>query len=134
MPGSDQIAFALLVVSSLVAIVNPVSAVPMYLAMTAEYPRAERVATLRRAIATSVLVLWAFGFLGTAILHFFGITTYAFRITGGLLFLGVGSDMLEAKRSRVKTTESEEEDAMRCTSGASGVPASTSCRASWGSW
>jgi multiple antibiotic resistance protein len=113
MPGSDQVAFALLVVSSLLAIVNPVSAVPLYLAMTAGYTPAKRGATLRLGIITAVAVLVVFGLLGTVILRFFGITTDAFRITGGLLFIGIGSDMLGARRSRETTTESEEEEAAR---------------------
>src|SRR5688500_11049670 len=38
----------------------------------------------------------------------YGITTPAFRIAGGIIFLGIGADMLQARRSRVKTTEEEE--------------------------
>jgi len=111
MPSSDQIAFALLVFSSLLAIVNPLSAVPLYLAVTSGYSTEHRRATLRLAIATGIAMLVAFGFLGTWILRFFGITTDAFRIAGGILFLGIGMDMLAARRSRVKTTESEDEEA-----------------------
>ena len=48
------------------------------------------------------------------ILEFFGITTTAFRITGGLIFLGIGSDMLQAKRSREKSNVEEDmESAVR---------------------
>jgi multiple antibiotic resistance protein len=108
---SERIAFALLVFTSLLAIVNPVSAVPLYLSVTHGYDGEHRRTTLRAAILTSVAVLVAFAFVGTWILQFFGITTNAFRITGGLLFLAVGSDMLEAKRSRESTTAEEEEEA-----------------------
>ena len=103
-----DLAFALLVFSSLLAIVNPLSAVPMYLAMTAGYTNERRASTLRTAIATSIAVLFAFGLLGTWILNFFGITTTAFRITGGLLFLGIGWEMLGAERERDKPTAEEE--------------------------
>lgn len=111
MPGTEQIAFALLAFTSLLAIVNPISAIPIYVALTSALPAARRRATLRTATITGVLVLVVFGLLGTWILRFFGITTDAFRITGGLLFLGIGSDMLAARRSRVKTTALEEEEA-----------------------
>ena len=60
-----DLAFALLVFSSLLAIVNPLSAVPMYLAMTAGYSSARRASTLRTAIATSVAVLFALLSLST---------------------------------------------------------------------
>jgi len=106
-----DLAFALLVFTSLLAIVNPLSAVPMYLAMTAGYTPAHRASTLRTAIATGIAVLFAFGLLGGWILSFFGITTTAFRITGGLLFLGIGWEMLGAEREHDKPTADEEAEA-----------------------
>lgn len=111
MPGTEQVAFALLAFTSLLAIVNPISAIPIYVALTSALPVDRRRATLRTATFTGALVLVAFGLLGTWILQFFGITTDAFRITGGFLFVGIGSDMLAARRSRVKTTAQEEEEA-----------------------
>ena len=111
MRGGETAAFALLVFTSMLAIVNPLSAVPLFLTMTGTLAPAQRSATLRLAIATSIIILVVFGVLGTWILQFFGITTDAFRITGGLLFLGIGSDMLQAKRSRDTTTATEEEEA-----------------------
>ena len=104
-------AFALLAFTSLLAIVNPLSAVPLYLAVTAGYTAEHRRRTLRLAVTTAIGILIAFGVLGTWILTFFGITTDAFRIAGGILFIGVGSDMLAARRARNKTTPAEEEDA-----------------------
>jgi multiple antibiotic resistance protein len=111
MLGSEQVAFAVLVVTSLLAIVDPIAAVPIFLSTTAGYSPEHRRATLRLAVATAIIALVGFGVLGTSILQFFGITTAAFRITGGLLFLGIGSDMLAARRSRAKTTASEEHEA-----------------------
>ena len=94
--------------TSLLAIINPLGAVPLYLAITATYSSAQRRRTLLRALVTALLVLLAFATVGTIILRFFGITTYAFKIAGGIIFFGIGWDMLQAKRSRVKTTEEEE--------------------------
>ena len=100
--------FLALAYTSLLAIINPLGAVPLYLALTATYDRAQRRRTLLRALFTALLVLLAFATLGTLILAFFGITTYAFKIAGGIIFFGIGWDMLQARRSRVKTTEEEE--------------------------
>ncbi|HZF67411.1 MAG TPA: MarC family protein [Gemmatirosa sp.] len=108
---ADLAAFALLAFTSLLAIVNPLSAVPLYLAVTAGYDAGHRRRTLRLAVLTAIGILVAFGVLGTWILTFFGITTDAFRIAGGILFIGVGSDMLAARRARNKTTAAEEEEA-----------------------
>lgn len=101
-------AFATFAFTSLLAIVNPISMVPMYIAMTAQYDRQHRAATLRRAVVTAAVVMIAFSLLGNVILRFFGITTQAFQIAGGIIFFGIGWDMLQARRSRVKTTEEEE--------------------------
>jgi multiple antibiotic resistance protein len=100
--------FAILAFTSLLAIVNPLGAVPLYIALTAPYSKEQRAATLRRAIITGFAVLALFALAGTYILQFFGITRQAFQIAGGILFFAIGWDMLQAKRSRVKTTEEEE--------------------------
>ena len=102
--------FAVLAFTSLLAIVNPLGAVPLYIALTAPYTKEHRRATLRRAIATAFGVLVVFAVAGTYILNFFGITRQAFQVAGGILFFAVGWDMLQAKRSRVKTTEEEESE------------------------
>ncbi len=104
----ESLAFAVLSFTSLLAIVNPLGAVPVYVAMTASYAPRQRTVTVRRAIATSLLILVAFALFGPWILRFFGITTHAFQIAGGILFFGMGWDMLNARRTRVKTTEEEE--------------------------
>jgi multiple antibiotic resistance protein len=103
-----NVQFAILAFSSLLAIVNPLGAVPLFLALTAPYTPRHRRWTLRRAIFTGLAVLFLFALAGTYILQFFGITRQAFQIAGGILFFTVGWDMLQARRSRVKTTEEEE--------------------------
>lgn len=100
--------FAILAFTSLLAIVNPLGAVPLFVALTATHSPEHRRATLRRAIITGVTVLFVFALAGTWILQFFGITRQAFQIAGGILFFAIGWDMLQARRSRVKTTQEEE--------------------------
>jgi multiple antibiotic resistance protein len=111
MINQSTIAFTTLAFTSLLAIVNPLSAVPLYVTSTAELNDQQRKSTLRLAVATGIIALVTFGFAGTYILRFFGITTYAFRIAGGLIFLGIGNDMLKARRSRDRTSRGEQEAA-----------------------
>jgi multiple antibiotic resistance protein len=107
----DQLlSFALLCFTSLLAIINPLSATPMYLAITDGYTAAHRRRTVRRAVLTAFMVLVVFALLGGRIFELFGITLDAFRIAGGMIFFGIGMDMLQAKRSRVKATEEEEQE------------------------
>jgi multiple antibiotic resistance protein len=108
----DLGAFALLCFSSLLAIINPLSTTPMYLALTDGYTAEHRRRSLRSAVITAFVVLAVFGLLGGTIFQLFGITINAFRIAGGIIFFGIGLDMLQAKRSRVKATEEEEREGM----------------------
>lgn len=111
MNGTSEFAFAILAFTSLLAIINPIGAIPMFMAATSELTNSQRFATLRRGIITGIAILFFFGLLGTYVLKFFGVTTYAFKIAGGVIFFGIGSDMLEARRARGKATKSEEEEA-----------------------
>jgi multiple antibiotic resistance protein len=106
-------AFALLCFSSLLALLNPLSVAPLYLALTAGYTRAHQLRTLRTATLTGAIVLYFFAILGGALFQLFGITLEAFRIAGGIILFGIGMDMLQAKQSRVKATPEEEEEALQ---------------------
>lgn len=103
-----MIAFATLAFTSLLAMVNPLGALPVFAGLTGTYDAAQRRSTAIRACIAGFLVLLSFGLFGTAILRFFGITTHAFRIAGGILFFFVGWEMLQARRPRHKTTQEEE--------------------------
>ena len=107
---SEFLPFATLAFTSLLAIVNPLSAVPIFVAMTASYTPEHRSATLRRAVMTAFVVMILAALAGPVILRFFGITTHAFQVAGGILIFSIGWDMLNARRSRVKTTEEEESE------------------------
>lgn len=107
---SELARFGVVAFSSLLAVVNPVSAVPVLIGVTAERPSSQRPGIVVRALIAAAVILVLFTALGSAILGFFGITTYAFRIAGGIIFFGIGWDMLQARRSRVKTTSEEEEE------------------------
>lgn len=107
---TPELAFAALAFSSLLAIVNPLAAATIFLGLTAEYEPARRNRAVLTSFLTSLAVLVGFALLGRSLLDFFGISTHAFKIAGGIIFFGIGWDMLQAKRSRVKATEEEEEE------------------------
>ncbi len=109
---TSDLSFALLAFSSLLAIVNPLSAATIFLALSANQAPRERRRAVGTGLLTAALVLVVFALAGGAILGFFGITTHAFRIAGGIIFFGIGWDMLQARRSRVKATEEEEAEGM----------------------
>ena len=53
-----------------------------------------------------------FALLGNFIFSFYGITIYAFKIAGGILFLRIGINMIEVKVSRTKSTPKESKEAL----------------------
>lgn len=105
-------AFALLCLSSLLAIINPLTTAPLYLSITDGYAPDHRHRMLRSAIVTGLVVLLSFAILGGAIFQMFGITLHAFRIAGGIILFGIGLDMLQAKRSRVRATPEEVQEGL----------------------
>lgn len=110
--GNALVEYALLAFGSLFAIVNPVSAVPAFLAMT---PRDSTQARQRMAATASLVcagVLAAFAALGQSLFKVFGITLPAFQIAGGLVLLLVSLDMLRAQRSPVQETPDEAKEGL----------------------
>lgn len=104
--------FALLCFTSLLAIINPLTTTPIFLSLTEGYTIEHRQRTLRTAVLTGTAVLLVFALLGGAIFQLFGITIHAFRIAGGVILFGIGTDMLQAKRSRVRATPEEVEEGL----------------------
>jgi len=105
--------YVLLNFGSLFAIVDPVAAIPAFLAMTARESPEQRRRTARTASLTCGLVLTVFALLGSTLFRFFGITLPAFQIAGGLILLLAALDMLRAKRSPLKETPEETEEGIR---------------------
>ncbi len=108
---SANVSFAIIAFTSLLMVYNPLSAMPMFASLTAAQNVRERRRVAVAAVLTSVVVLLVFALAGSSILRFFAITTEAFQITAGVIFFGIGSDMLQARRSRVKTTRREQDEA-----------------------
>lgn len=102
----DLLQFALITVTSVLFIVDPIAAVPSYLVVTQNESAAERKRTALRASVAMGLLLVVFGAGGRFIFQAFGITLPAFRIAGGLILWLVALDMVRAQRS---THEGKEE-------------------------
>lgn len=89
--------FFLSVLASLFSVVNPLGAIPVFLALTPNYSPSERRSTALRTSIYFALLLTAFFLAGTAILSFFGISLSAMRIAGGLVILASGYGLLYGK-------------------------------------
>jgi multiple antibiotic resistance protein len=94
----------------LFVVVNPLGAVPLFLAMTEEVGREHRARTAIYAALTCGGILIATALAGQAIFHFFGVSVDALRIAGGSLLFLYALDMVQNRRPRMRTTEPEVED------------------------
>jgi multiple antibiotic resistance protein len=99
--------YGLLAFSSLFAIVDPIAAIPAYLAMTPNNSPAARLRMARLACIVATGVLLLFTLAGPKLFSVLGVTLPAFQLAGSLLLLRIAFDMLYAKRSGAQETEEE---------------------------
>jgi multiple antibiotic resistance protein len=95
---SELFQFALVTMTALLFIVDPIAVIPTYLVITGSESRAQRSRTARRACIAAALILIAFALGGVEIFRLFGVTIEAFRIAGGLILWVVAMDMLHGQR------------------------------------
>lgn len=96
---------------SILSIVDPLAAVPVFVTLVAKDPRPEQRRTALRAVFTMTIVLTLFAAAGNAIFHFFGITVPAFKIAGGVLLFSMSLEMMRAHPSAMRTKPEEETEA-----------------------
>lgn len=96
---APSLQYALVALSSVFFLVDPIAAVPTFLAMTGDATPAQRKRMARRASWTCVIALSGFALAGRLLFKLLGITLPAFQIAGGLLLLLIAADMLQAGRS-----------------------------------
>jgi len=101
--------------TGLIAIVGPVSAVPLFLSFTENVQsQRRRIAGVAALAVACILVISVL--VGTRILQIFSISIAGFRIAGGLLLLTIAFQMLEAKTTRTKRTPEEDQEAIESAS------------------
>ncbi len=83
--------------SALFSVVNPLGAMPVVLALTANDSPAWREVQVRKAAIYLACILIVFFLIGTYILDFFGISIEGLRIAGGIIISKSGIDLLRSK-------------------------------------
>jgi multiple antibiotic resistance protein len=90
---------------TLFLIVDPVGAVPLFMALMEGLPAQDRAGVIRRAVSIACTVLLVFTVFGNAIFALLGISMYSFRIAGGILLLIIAVEMLFGKKTRTEVSE-----------------------------
>ena len=94
---------------ALIAIANPVGAVPALMLLTTGQDREQRANVIRRCSIAVVAILVGAVWFGDSLLGFFGIGIPAFRAGGGVLIMLMAISMLHARMSHARQTPSEAE-------------------------
>lgn len=104
---ADVLSLSVVSLSAIFFVVDPVAAVPFFLAMTRDDPPEKRRETALRAALTAGLVLATFALAGSLIFRLLGISLGAFKIAGGVVLLLLALDMIRTQPSRTRITEQE---------------------------
>lgn len=97
---------------ALLAITNPLGAVPVFLVLTEGMPSPERSRAALRAAVAVIVILGLVAVAGKALLAAFGISMPALQAAGGLVVLLMGLEMLHGTPTKIQhdqETESRQE-------------------------
>jgi multiple antibiotic resistance protein len=97
--------------TTLLAIVNPLGVVPIFVSLTRGSTEEERRHIARTTGITVAVVLAAATLIGKTLLDFFGVSIDSFKVGGGILLLLLSIDMMQAKHTQSKHTPEEAEEA-----------------------
>jgi len=95
------------------AIMNPIANAPVFLSLTAEDDTATRKAIALRSVCLAFVIVAVFSGAGRLIFELFGITLFAFRITGGALVFLIGFHMLQGQQSSIHNPSTEDNEKSR---------------------
>lgn len=106
----------------LLAIVDPIGAMPIFLSITQPNSTEEKKAIARLTALSFFVILLVGMVLGESILAVFGISIAAFRVAGGFVLFTMGISMLNSDHSEVRTASDDEEIIVKNPSSVAVVP------------
>ena len=108
---SDAVSSALVALSAIFFVVDPIGVVPIFIAMTHGDPAEKMHDTARRASLVATALLVFFALFGTFLFKVVGVSLSAFRVAGGIVLLITALDMLRARQSETRTSPEEAQEA-----------------------
>jgi multiple antibiotic resistance protein len=102
------IEFALLALSSIIAVMEPFSTIAIYTTLTKDLGPERQHKIAAKAMKTSFVVLAFFALTGHLLFLVFNITVYAFEIAGGILLVAVALKMLNPGKGEYSSDERED--------------------------
>jgi len=93
----------------LFSLINPLSALPVYIGLTSGYTDENKLNTLKKTCVYIYIICMVSYFLGVYLLHFFGITIPALRVAGGLIIFRSGWQLLNVQHKKELSGKLQEE-------------------------
>ncbi|MBQ1766106.1 MAG: MarC family protein [Aquincola sp.] len=90
---------------ALLAIVNPIGAVPFFISFTQHFSREQRRNTIRVSSFSAFCVIAISALAGLKIIEFFGISIASFQVGGGTLLLISSLQMLNAQQPETRPSD-----------------------------
>ena len=110
--SDEDVKFAVLALSSVFFVIDPLANVPIFLTITAGDTALQRRRIALRAAFATWVTLSIFAVAGGLIFRAFGISLGAFKIAGGIMLLLMAIDMMRAQPSPTRTTAKEQDESM----------------------
>jgi len=93
--------------TGLVAIVNPIGAIPIFLGLMHDYSASERKKAIKTTVLTVFIALNIIMLFGEPLLSFFGISVSSFRVGGGMLIIIMAIQMMQGRNPKSKHNPEE---------------------------
>src|SRR4051812_12070501 len=102
----------LTILIGLFSLINPLSALPIYIGLTQDDTEDYKLNTLKKTCIYILVICLVSYYLGVYLLHFFGITIPALRVAGGLIIFRSGWQLLNVshKKELKENVEEKRED------------------------
>jgi len=97
--------------TTLLAIVNPLGVIPIFVSLTRGSTAQERRHIARTTSITVAVILIASTLIGKPLLNFFGVSISSFKVGGGILLLLMSISMMLAMQTQSRQTPEEAEEA-----------------------
>ncbi len=104
---NQDFTYLLKITIALLAIVNPIGSLPIFISATDGWSKPDRAKTARTVAVTVFIVLSLAAFIGDGILNFFGISIPSFQVGGGILIMLISISMMHGKQGGTRQTLEE---------------------------
>lgn len=98
---------------SLFSLINPLSAMPVFISLTSSFTESHRTQTIRRTSIYIFIICVVSFFLGNFILEFFGVTIHALKLAGGIIISRSGFLLLNSQHKNDVSSEVKEESMIK---------------------